>query len=337
MIVLFAYFARVLRAVSVQLLIVLALLLRKNWLLLSWLGSEDAVTERSRFGIHAFIGENGSGKTNLMMRQAYRGLQRGRTVISTVPMYLDKSAGELHPLYVPFDSWKRLKHARNCIIVMDEMTGVANARDTAQLPGEIQLILNQLRKRKITVLWSSPSFEDAQVQIRRVTRAVTLCGGSWADKGAYRAAVAAADSEFDEAWIPNRLFHARTYRKAVTPDFKIQKNEAPAVEEYYWGPGSKSFELYDTEEETTRLQEADEGGQCMDCLGARRRDECVCESYVTKKKRRDSTRKSIADRPAHVHVHAGEPALVGVLDDPLRPPDYVNGDGRGYGVSGAEG
>lgn len=304
MTILVRHFARLLRILSVHIRVSFALLIRRNDLLLRWLGSEAAEIARSRHGIHAFLGENGSGKTNLMMRQAGRALDRGRTVISTVPMYSDKANRILHPNYVPFDSWKCLEKARDCHIVMDEMTGVANARDSAQLPGEIQLILNQLRKRKITVLWSSPAWEDAQVQIRRVTRAVTLCEGAYADKAAYKAAQTGS-AEFDEAWIPNRLFHARTYRKRITSDFKVERNQEPDVEEYYWGPGSPSFDRYDTNEETTRLQEAGDAGQCLTCLGNRRRDECICESYVGRKKTRDSARKG-----GGVHVHDSAAASV---------------------------
>lgn len=309
MILLFAYFARQLAAFIVQVKVCVALLLRHNQWLLKWLGSEDAAVARSRYGIHAFIGENGSGKTNMMMRQAARALDRGRPVISTVPMYLDKANGVLHPLYIPFDSWKRLENARRCVIVMDEMTGVANARDSSPLPGEIQLILNQLRKRQITVLWSSPAWEDAQVQIRRVTRAVTLCKGSWADKASYRAARDSGSSEFDEAWIPNRLFHARTFRKSNTAEFKLDKHQAPDVEEYYWGPGSNSFNMYDTNEETTRLEESGDTGQCLKCYGNRRRDECVCESYVGRKKHRDTARKN-GGLAASEHLHHDSGASV---------------------------
>lgn len=296
MIVLYRYFARILHGWFIWWMIAFALTIRKQGLLRSWLGSEAAEVQRARYAIHAFIGENGSGKTNLMMRQALRALKRGQTVISTVPIYSDKAAGVLHPNYVAFDSWKVLKDARNCVIVMDEMTGVANARDTAALPAEIQLILNQLRKRKIKVYWSSPAWEDAQVQIRRVTRAVTLCVGSWSDKAAYRSASEENSDEFDEAWIPNRLFHAQTYRKGITSDFKLARHQEPDVEEWYWGPGSESFDAYDTNEETTRLQEAGDAGQCLECFGSRRRDECICEAYTAKKAERAALRKPDEER-----------------------------------------
>lgn len=269
--------------------------------LLRKLGSEQADIERSRFGIHAFIGENGSGKTNTMMRLALRALRRGRTVISTVPIYSDKEAGELHPLYVPFTTWNVLLTARNAVIVMDEMTGVANARESSSLPNEIQLILNQLRKRKLLVLWSSPSWEDAQAQIRRVTRAVTVCEGSWSDKRAYKLAAGSASSEFDEAWIPNRLFHARTFRKSTTAEFRVDKDVSPVVDEWYWGPGSLSFASYDTNGETLQLEEANEAGLCIKCKGTRRRSECDCVEYVERKEAR-KPKKPV------VHSH-GAPAF----------------------------
>lgn len=313
MVVLYRYFARMFHGWYLWWLIFVTLKLKQGHRLTTWLYSEQAEIDRSRLGIHAFLGENGSGKTNLMMRQALRYLNSGKKVISTVPMYIDKENGVLHPLYVPFDSWTVLLTARNCVVVMDEMKGVANATESAALPNEIQLIINQCRKRKIIILWSSPAWEDAQAQVRRITRAVTICEGSWRDKDAYREMLETDPENADEAWMRNRLFHARTYRKVGTSsDFKIERHQLPDVEEWYWGPGSASFDLYDTDEETTRLMEADEAGLCMRCFGTRRRGECICHAYVEKRNERDATAKAL--RPAREPAPArgpGRPARTG--------------------------
>jgi hypothetical protein len=286
MFLLIRYIRRAIRYVRIQLLVMFALAVRRDRWLLRWLNSEQAEIDRSRYGIHSFIGENGSGKTNVMVRQALRQLARGRTVISNVPLFIDKAAGELHPNFVPFTRWADLKDVSRCCLVFDEVTAFANARENAPLPPQMQVIFNQLRKRKITVLWASPSWEDATAQLRRVTRAVTFCEGFWSDKAAYKAASAVGDAEFDEAWIPNRLFHARTFRKSTTAEFSLKDAGQPEVDEWYWGPGSPSFAAYDTNEETSRLQEADEVGVCMECGGGRRRDECSCADYREKKARR---------------------------------------------------
>lgn len=296
MLILLTYFIAMIHRWSIWWRVAIALAIRRGDLLLVWLGDEAASIQRARFGIHAFIGENGSGKTNLMMKQAQRALDRGQTVISSVPIYIDKENRITHPLYVRFDSWEAIKEARDCVLVLDEVKGMANATEQAALPPEIQLVLNQCRKRKMKVYWSSPAWEDAQVQLRRITRAVTLCRGSWSDKAAYKAAVNDLSSDFDEAWIPNRLFHARTYRKPITPDFKVERHQQPDVEEYYWGPGSRSFDLYDTNEETTRLMEAGSTGLCMSCQGTKRRDECICVPYVQQKAERQKIRD--ASKPA---------------------------------------
>lgn len=307
MLLLFRFITTVLRTWRIQLLVGILLAVKQSHRLLDILYDEAATIARSRYAIHAFVGENGSGKTNVMVRQATRALDRGRTVISNVPLYADKAAGVLHPNYIPFDSWNVLLDAHNCVIVMDEMTGVANARESAPLPQPIQLIFNQLRKRKITVLWSSPVFEDAQIQIRRITRAVTVCVGSWSDKAVYNRGLESADPEFDEAWIPNRLFHARTWRKTNVAEFDHTKAGQPEVDEWFWGPGSRSFETYDTNQETTRLQEADDTGLCMACYGVRKRGECVCTDYLDSKRERVEiaglrTPRRVAGRPA-VHAH----------------------------------
>ena len=329
MMILVTYFVKMLHRWSVHGRIVVALVIRRGNLLLSWLGSDAAVIQRARFGIHAFVGENGSGKTNLMMRQAIRALERGQTVISSVPIYIDKENRIPHPLYVRFDSWRAIENARDCVLVLDEVKGMANATESAPLPPEIQLVLNQCRKRKMKVYWSSPSFEDATVQLRRVTRAVTLCQGSWPDKAAYKDAVNDLESDFDEAWVPNRLFWARTYRKRITPDFKVERHQQPDVEEFYWGPGSVSFDMYDTNEETTRLMEAGETGLCMNCQGTRRRGECVCVPYLEQKAERAA--KLDAGKPARA-PRAGGPSRRRAPDDwagiPQRAQQYsdtING------------
>ena len=321
MIVLYRYFARVLHGWYIWWLVTVLLMLGRSRYLLRLLGSEQAEVDRGRFAIHAFLGENGSGKTNMMMRQALRYLNRGKKVISTVPLYSDKANGILHPLYVPFDSWTVLLTARNCVVVMDEMKGVANSAENSALPNEIQLIINQCRKRKLIILWSSPAWEDAQAQVRRITRAVTVCEGSRADRALYKAAIESGDEDADEAWMRNRLFHARTYRKSGTSsDFKIEKHEQPAVEEWYWGPGSPSFDLYDTDEETTRLMEADEAGLCMRCFGTRRRGECICEHYTAKKVERDAVLNRgkparAPAAPAHGRRKAGATSVAPAFPD----------------------
>jgi hypothetical protein len=179
-------------------------------------------------------------------------------------------------------SWEQLRDVHDCILLMDEMTGIANARENAPLPGEVQLIVNQLRKRKVVIKWSSPSWEDATAQIRRVTRAITVCDGSWPDKAAYRAALASSE-DFDEAWLPNRLFRARTWRKMGTvAEFK-SKDSPHVATEYYWGPGSRSFDTYDTAEETHRIGQSNDFGTCVVCEGSRRRMECTCDDYLQRK------------------------------------------------------
>lgn len=294
------YFTSIVVFYKVQILVSISLLFKHDEWLLKLLGSEEAEVVRGRFGIHAFLGENGSGKTNVMVRQALRFLDRGKVVISTVPLYIDKANGILHPNYRPFTSWVDLLDAKNCVLLMDEMTGIANARENTPLPGIVQLILNQLRKRKMIVLWSSPAWEDAQAQIRRLTRAVTVCKGSWSDKSALKAQADATGDDWDEAWIPNRLFHARTYRKAGTTDVFKQQGHVPVVSEWYWGPGSKSFEAYDTNEETSRLGMSNDFGQCLICEGTRRRHECSCDDYIARK----PARRSAAAKHDHQHALA---------------------------------
>ncbi|WBU38525.1 hypothetical protein [Homoserinibacter sp. YIM 151385] len=291
----------------------------------------DAEAMRARYGIHAFVGANGSGKTNLMVRQAARALERGTTVYSNIPIFADRATGELHPKYVALTSFEQLMTIRDGILLLDEMTGIANARDNAPLPGPIQLVLNQLRKRKLVCYHSSPAWEDTTAQIRRVTRAVTFCEGSFPDRRAV--AAASSSSDFDEAWVPNRFFRARTFPKDNRADWGLSaavKLGQPLVEEFYWGPGCRSFQMYDTNAETFVFGSSNDYGTCVVCEGSRRRLECTCNDYQEMKAaqtaRRPSRRSAALSAPQepsgafhdHDHDHGTQEAA---QDAPAPAPE----------------
>lgn len=165
---------------------------------------------------------------------------------------------------------------------MDEIAGVAHSRDNSSLPHNIMNLLQQLRKGEVRVVWTAPHWSRADKLIREVTQFITVCEGSYADRGE------------TTLWKPNRKFTYLTYE---TTDFdewtagRAAKLDA-VVKEHVWGPGSIGFRLYDTKQKVTRIGHANDAGVCVECSGTRSRQQCTCEDYVSKK--RKPARESVA-------------------------------------------
>ena len=98
---------------------------------------------RRGYPIHAYLGTgNGSGKTLLMVHDSLPSLEAGRPVLSTVRLLDYKNPRQCddptctfpghpnhqaaHPLYIPFKDYQQLLDARDCDVLMDEVTGVAS-------------------------------------------------------------------------------------------------------------------------------------------------------------------------------------------------------------------
>lgn len=267
--------------------------------------------------IHAYVGKNGSGKTLAAVRDStptlagipwscdladhhhtQAGITSGyRKVLSTVRI-LDPETGEDHPLYERFWHWDQFKHAEHCDVIMDEMTGVAHSRESSGLPPEIMLILNQLRKRDTTLRWTAPAWARADKLIRECTNAVTMCYGSYPQRG--------GDISL---WLPNRRFRYLTYDTSDFDEFTSGKRNklTPDIQEFFWGPDSNVFRMYNSQDAVTRLGQTSDAGICVGCGGTRRRQECTCEEYQARKPARGKK----AAAPAFVDEHAGHvPVLV---------------------------
>lgn len=249
--------------------------------------SERATIARRMFPIMAYVGPNGGGKSAAMVKDTLPSLAAGRTVLSTVRL-IDARTGLPHSSYVPFTDWDQLLEAHDCDILMDEMVGIAGARESQKLDVRVQNILVQLRRRNVVLRWSAPNWLRADKIVREVTQAVTECRGYYADRSQQL-----REGEL-QLWSPKRLFAFRTYD---TVDFEEwtsgRREKVPAqVVEWFKGPGSAVFKSYDTLDAVERVQGADEGGVCTTCGGAApKRRACICE--------RDSAGRHV---PQQLHV-----------------------------------
>lgn len=284
-------------------------------------GNKTATPERRQVPIMAYVGFNGSGKTQAMFldtldtlagiewdcdqqdhEHTKAGITHGvRHVLSTAAIY--DSNGELHPLYIPFDSWDRLTGFAHGDLLMDEMTSVAHSRHSSSLPPQIETLLNQFRKLDITVRWTAPDWARADKLVRETTQAVTLCQGSMAVK------------QGTDLWRSNRRFRHLTFDAREFDEFTAAKREkvAPMVKEWFWAEGHRVRETYDTKQSVLMLGVTSDAGICVRCAGTRRRPECSCDDYQDRKAQRTTRRPRVpalavedntpAEPAEHEHTH----------------------------------
>lgn len=247
--------------------------------------------KRRMYPIRGYVGPNGTGKSALMVYDALPGLAMGRRCLSTVrlldfenprrcddpqcdyPSHPDHMAA--HPLYVPFTSYTQMLDFRDGDILMDEVTGVANSRETAAMPVQVANMLVQLRRRNVSLSWSAPAWGRSDKIIREVTTCVTLLAAAFP-----RRSPPNADGS-PRMWHQRRLFTARSYDPQAMDEFEAHRADDIPVEviAYYWGPGSTMFKAYDTLDSVTALGWANDAGMCMHCGGKRLIPKCSCETH----------------------------------------------------------
>ena len=229
-------------------------------------------TGRRGFTIHAYIGANGHGKSLAMMHDTKLSIDGGRPILSTVRV-LDPSTGEAYANYRPLRRWDDLLEFERGDVLFDEVLGIAaaNSGTEGRLPMEVQLLLNQLRRRDILLRWTAPSWSRANIVLREVTQAVTVCRGYFPK----------FESRGDESrqWGSNRLFRWTTYDAmefTVWTDNK-EANLKGKVNAWLWRPGSWAEASYDTFDSVDNVDSGQ--GYCFSCGGIRPkivRPACSC-------------------------------------------------------------
>lgn len=176
-----------------------------------------------------------------------------------------------HPLWVKFEEWGQLLAFRGGDVLMDEVTGVGNSRDSQAMPTPVQNTLVQLRRRDVTLRWSAPAWARADVIIRETSQAVTYCQGYWPKSVAGT----------DRLWRQRRLFRWKTFDATLFEDFTAGKREElrAMVNDWHWGPKSPVFSAYDTYDAVSSITTVSEGGTCWSCGGSRRRPQCKCGNH----------------------------------------------------------
>jgi hypothetical protein len=238
--------------------------------------------------IIAAVGANGHGKTLCVVEHfVIPALKRGQAVVSNLNLY-PETIGCEPELARPLEGWRSLDDLQDCVLVLDEITSVFPSRQSNALPPQLARRLNQLRKRNVTVVWTAPSFQRADLILREVTQAVIVCRGFICDRSLREPIVvrrpklnAPKIGPHPSAWLPRRLFSFMTYdAKDMEASNTIEGAETtkpkPIARQWYWRPWHEGQLVYSTLEDVALLDHLDDVGVCIACGGARARKKCTC-------------------------------------------------------------
>lgn len=260
--------------------------------------NKGRIGQLSAVPILACVGYNGMGKSAIAASIARLHLDAGRPVLGTARMldYNDPRPCEdaqsvtitgsgkpsyrgcqsakhglpdhlaAHPLWQPLTDYRQLFTFENGHVWLDEATGVADARSSLSMPGEVSDYLPRLRVQQVTLAWTTVHWSFADIRLRRI---------SWA---AVWAVGLMPTFVGDEIWGRNRLFYYRVFDAKNLPDeFEFSTNDGEVksmVRAWVWGPRSTAFAAYDAHDKVTSLGGTDESGMCMECGGHRGRKRC---------------------------------------------------------------
>jgi len=177
-----------------------------------------------------------------------------------------------HPFYRPLRDYRQLMEWRDGDVLMDEVTGVASSRESANMPVQVANYLVQLRRRNIVLRWTTPSWGRADKIIREVTQSVTYMVGM------APSARPTPSGEAPRVWRDNRILHARSYNPLLMEEFETSRVDSIPNEgfAYYWRPNALVQNAYDTLDPVSTLGWANEMGMCMSCGGKRSLIKCSC-------------------------------------------------------------
>jgi hypothetical protein len=269
------------------------------------------------FAIQAFVGANGGGKTlavvELVVLPAW---EAGRLVVSNMALY-PEALGFPAELYQPLRSWREIvkmgrcmeadpctpgecphssTRGHGCALVLDEASAVLPSRAAGTVPHQLIRVLNQLRKRDVTLAWTAPAYARMDLAVRETTQAVTVCTGLLRDRWVRDQDVErrrrfprkARDENgqavrVERGWAPNRLFTWATYEAMSYDEFTLGKTQQlrPRARRTYWRPRHRAQFAYRSMEGVEMLDHVDASGACMDCGLPRKRKSCACSDHGT--------------------------------------------------------
>lgn len=176
--------------------------------------------------------------------------------------------GKDHPRYRPLDSLAKLVFAEHAELLLDEVPGIADARDHQSMPAQLRKAIYECRRRDVVVRWTSVDFSAADARLRQITQAVVYARG-----------FAAVQSDVSGVWRERRLLRWSTYDRADFESFTAGTRDKvkPLGVQWVWRPGHELEARYDTLAAVLALSVATESGTCLTCGGTRARKKCGCD------------------------------------------------------------
>jgi len=193
-------------------------------------------------------GINGAGKTLIAVDAALYDLARGRDVYSTLPIESPWGSSK------PIKSLRQLLHLRDATILLDEVSVIFSSRSSQSLPADVVALLQTLRHKNLTVIWTAPAWMRCDNLLREVTQGVV----NVLPLMRYR--------ERSNPWPRPRLMLASlldtsTGKTDAMPEKVLRRR-------LYVPSRMASFGAYDTHADTPLLGRKLQGGKCVDCGGS---------------------------------------------------------------------
>lgn len=190
---------------------------------------------------------------------------------------LDRGTGEL---------WS-LTQNRPCVLWIDEATAAFPARQTLDLPPEVQRQIDQLRKVKVRFVITAPNYMKIDKLIRGVVQVVVNCEGGRPDRFVRDAddrKVRGPDGKWlrhEPGWEPHRqlywdFFRAQEFEEDQVNAARLERAK-PTGTMRVKVQKLDARKLLDTNEPIGLLDHLDQQGNCANCGGRKRRHECRCE------------------------------------------------------------
>lgn len=208
--------------------------------------------------IRAYVGLNGTGKTLLAVHDA---LKEGRAILSTVAID--------HANFVPLKSLTQLADAENCHVLLDEVQGLLSSREYSTLPPEVVSLLLQLRKRAVTLAWTTPTIQRADTVLREITRTVTVCKPlfSLPQQGGWPRLI----------WGHAKTYEMQAYVDSASGDLRNDKGvpiKPRPLHRQFYNPARLAVP-YDSGEVVLNVAVPSKG-TCLTCGGRRTQHTCKC-------------------------------------------------------------
>lgn len=240
-------------------------------------GKDHGRKFRRSMPISAYVGANGSGKTLCMVHDILPSLFSGRDIFTTVPLHLPD--GTVPPNVHILTSWRQILDAEHADILLDEVSAICSSRDIYALPPQVATILQQLRKRDLTLRWTAPSWSRADRMLRETTQLLTVCHGWISHK------------DPANSWRRHVFFQFVSFDSGDYADFTdaahIGRRLKPLKRSFYAiGPHAVAPSCYDTLAQVSTIGTVLDSGRCAVCGGRRTVPECTCADYVSRRHKR---------------------------------------------------